>query len=64
MKDDLFSCGFLCKSERFVLLATCFLLVPCLAYFLTLKMEAACSSEMSVNVQRAIRHYISEGISS
>jgi hypothetical protein len=28
----------------------CFLLVSCLAYYSTLKMEAVCSSETSVNI--------------
>jgi hypothetical protein len=39
------------KSE---LLATCFTLVYCFAYSSTLKMEAAYSSEMSVDFQRYI----------
>jgi hypothetical protein len=30
-------------------IATCFMLVSCLAYFLTLKMEVACSSKMLVD---------------
>jgi hypothetical protein len=35
-------------------------LVSCLAYSLTLKTEASCSTEMSVDFQRTIRHYIPE----
>jgi hypothetical protein len=35
-----------------LLLATCFLLVSCLAYFSALNMEATCSSETSVGSQR------------
>jgi hypothetical protein len=42
------------------LLANCFMLVSCLAYSSTLKMEATCSSEMSVDFQRTIWHYIPE----
>jgi hypothetical protein len=36
-------------------LAPTFILASCLTYFSTLKMEAACSSEMSVNFQRITR---------
>jgi hypothetical protein len=35
-------------------------LVSCSAYFLNLKMEAICSSETSVDFQRATRNYIPE----
>jgi hypothetical protein len=42
------------------LLATCFTLVSCLAYSSTMKMEATCSSETSVDFQRTTRHYIPE----
>jgi hypothetical protein len=38
------------------LLAACFMLVSCLAYSLNLKMEAACSSEASVNCQWTTWH--------
>jgi hypothetical protein len=38
------------------------MLVSCLAYSLTLKMEAACSSEMSVDFQRTTRRDIPEDI--
>jgi hypothetical protein len=39
-------------------LAPHFTLIYCLAYSSTLKMEAICISEMSVDSQRSIRHYI------
>jgi hypothetical protein len=42
------------------LLATCFMLLSCSAYFLTLKMEAICSSEKSVHFQWTTRRYIPE----
>jgi hypothetical protein len=35
-----------------------FMLVPCLAYFLTLMMEATCSSDMSADFQQATQGYI------
>jgi hypothetical protein len=38
------------------------ILVSCLVYFLTLKMEATCSFETSVDVQRTTRRYIQEDI--
>jgi hypothetical protein len=41
-------------------LATCFMLVSYLAYSSTLKMEATCSSETSVDFQRITRRYIPE----
>jgi hypothetical protein len=37
-----------------------FPLVSCLAYYSTLKMEATCSPETSVDLQRTTRHYISQ----
>jgi hypothetical protein len=37
------------------------MLVPCFAYFSTLKMEATCSSETSVGFQRATRSYSEPG---
>jgi hypothetical protein len=40
--------------------ATCFTLVSYLAYSLTLKMEATCSSETLVDFQRTSQHYIPE----
>jgi hypothetical protein len=42
------------------LLATYFVLVYCLTYSLTLKMEATYSSETSTNFQRTTRRYIPE----
>jgi hypothetical protein len=44
------------KSTK--LFATCFMLVSCLAYSLTQKMEVTCSSETSVDFQQATWHYI------
>jgi hypothetical protein len=41
-------------------LATCFMLVSYLAYSYALKMEAACSSEMSVGFQLTKWQYIPE----
>jgi hypothetical protein len=41
-------------------LAACFMFVCYLAYSSALKMEATCSSEMSVDFQRATRRYIPE----
>jgi hypothetical protein len=38
--------------------ATCFTLVSFLGYSSTLKMEAICSSETSVNFQQTTRRYI------
>jgi hypothetical protein len=40
------------------LVAACFLLTTHFAYALTLKMEAVCSSETSVNFYWATQHYI------
>jgi hypothetical protein len=42
------------------LLATCFMLVYCLAYSSTLKMEVTCPFETSVDFKRTARSYISE----
>jgi hypothetical protein len=41
-------------------LATCFMLVTCSTYSLTLKMEATYSSETSVDFQRITQRYIPE----
>jgi hypothetical protein len=49
-------------SEEQAELATCFMLVFCLAYSSTLKTETTCSSETSVHFQRTTRRYVSEGI--
>jgi hypothetical protein len=38
----------------------CRVLVSCLAYFSTQKMEAACSSETSVDFHRTRRRYVPE----
>jgi hypothetical protein len=43
-----------------IMLANCFVLVSCLPYSLTLKMEATCSSETSVDFQRTTRRHIQE----
>jgi hypothetical protein len=43
-----------------VLLATCLRLLSCLAYSSTLKMEATCSSETSVDFLQKTRRYIPE----
>jgi hypothetical protein len=40
--------------------STCFILVTCLAYSSTLKMDVTCSSETSVDSQQTIWHYIPE----
>jgi hypothetical protein len=40
------------SAEHIPLLVTCFMLVYCVAYSSTLKMEATCSSETSVDYQR------------
>jgi hypothetical protein len=44
------------------LIATCFMLVSCLAYFLTLKMETTGSSKTSVEFQQTTKHYIPDDI--
>jgi hypothetical protein len=46
-------------DTQVTLLTTCSLLVTCLAYTLTLKMEAVCSSKMSVNFYQITWHHIS-----
>jgi hypothetical protein len=43
-------------KDRTALLATCFMLVSCLAYSATLKMEVTCSSNMSVDFQHTGRY--------
>jgi hypothetical protein len=48
-------CG---RSSVFVVLAACFLLVARLAFTSTLKMEAASSSEMSVNACQTTWYHI------
>jgi hypothetical protein len=54
------SCVPLIHCEQF---AACFMLIACLAYSSILKMEAVCSSEMSVNLCQTTWHYIPEGSS-
>jgi hypothetical protein len=48
------------KNKPRALLATSITLISFLAYSFTLKMEAACSSETSVDTQRTTRRYIPE----
>jgi hypothetical protein len=67
MGTDELSCGSPPSSyinqtfgKQIILLATCYMLVSCLAYFSTLKMEVTCAFEMRVSVQWTIRHYIPE----
>jgi hypothetical protein len=70
---DISSCSLLKVNRRFggtcrlhlqgrrisqALLATCFILVYCLDYSSTLKMEAKCSSETSFDIQRTTRRYV------
>jgi hypothetical protein len=47
----------LLSSSEFVL---CFLLVSCWAYSSTLKMEATCSSETSIDFERTTHQYIAQ----
>jgi hypothetical protein len=49
------------KKPAFDLLATCFTLVSCLPYS-TLKMEATCSPEKSVDFQQTTQYYMPEYI--
>jgi hypothetical protein len=42
------------------LLVICLMLVFCLAYFSTLRMEMTCSSETSIDFQRTTLHYVPE----
>jgi hypothetical protein len=44
------------------LIATCFILLSCFAYSSTLKKEAKCCSETSVEVQQTTGRYIPEDI--
>jgi hypothetical protein len=50
----------LCSPLK-VVLATYFMLVSCLAYFLTLKVETPYSTDMSVDFQQTTQCYIREG---
>jgi hypothetical protein len=47
-------------QERRVLPVNCFVLVPCMDYSSTLKMEAVCSFKTSVNIYRTTRCHIPE----
>jgi hypothetical protein len=49
-------------SNMLDLLAARFMLVPCMVYSLTMKVEAICSSETSVDFHRTTRRYIAEFI--
>jgi hypothetical protein len=49
-------------SRRSAEPVSCFMLVTCLAYSPTLKIEATCSSETSVEFKRHTRRYIPEDI--
>jgi hypothetical protein len=46
--------------SQFAVLASCVMLVSCLAYSLTLKMEAVLSSETAMDFYRTTRRYIPE----
>jgi hypothetical protein len=48
------------KSPMCSNLAACVVLISCLAYSSTLKMEAACYSETSINFYQASRCYVPE----
>jgi hypothetical protein len=48
------------RGSKQSLLATCFMLISCLVYSLTLMMEMTCSSETSVDFQWMTQHYIPE----
>jgi hypothetical protein len=49
-----------CRRISQAKLATCLMLVCCLSYPSIQKMEAACSFETSLDIQRTTRHYIPE----
>jgi starvation-inducible outer membrane lipoprotein len=48
------------KATFLALLAASFMLVSCLPYPSTLKVESKCSSKMSVGFQQITKHYIPE----
>jgi hypothetical protein len=52
----------LCRILGSVILPTSFRLISCLTYSSTVKMEAACSSETSVDFQHTTWCYIQENI--
>jgi hypothetical protein len=63
MKSTIFWDITLCNPLKVIAelsLPPAFMLVSCLAYSLTLKMEAIYSSEMSVDFQWTTQHYIPE----
>jgi hypothetical protein len=48
------------SSKKLALLAACFVLISCLAYSLTVKIEVTCYSKMLVDFQWTVEHYIPE----
>jgi hypothetical protein len=56
----LFPIEFVLSANEFLCLSPAFTLASCLAYSSTLKMEATCLSETSVDFQRTTRRYIPE----
>jgi hypothetical protein len=48
------------QASSRALTSVCFMLVSCLAYSLTLKMESICSPEMSVGFHLTTWHFIAE----
>jgi hypothetical protein len=51
-----------CETDNELPLATCFTLVSCMSYSSTVKVEATCSFETSVDFQWTARYYILENI--
>jgi hypothetical protein len=54
------NCSLFWDIRPIALLATCFILVSCLAHSLFLEMQMTCSSETSVDFQWTTRHYVPE----
>jgi hypothetical protein len=52
--------GRISQARNHLCFPPAFILVSCFAYFSTLKMEATCASETSVDFQRTTRRYIPE----
>jgi hypothetical protein len=48
------------QAVRRTLLAACLMMVSCLAYYSTLKIEAKCSSETAIYFHQTTRRYIPE----
>jgi hypothetical protein len=48
----------MCNKQHQSLLANCFMLVSCMAYFSTLKMETRCSSETSSDFHLTAERYV------